>query len=304
MFEDFSFEYPYLLLLFLLFLLLNRYAKADNNAYYIPHFYENLPHVKSKHYIQIVLKWLIVSSALLAFASPVVVTGMKKQESQSIDIVLSLDASGSMSLTGFNVLDDDQSRWDVVKEVVKDFIVKREKDRIGLVLFGSTAAVASPLSYAKEAQLDIVEDIELGVVGKSTALIDGLTSAISLLKKSQKSSKVVVLLSDGEDSASKVPLSVAMKFAKKYDIKIYTVAIDKGRSNILKLISKESGGQSFHANNKEDLYEIYRTIDTLERSAIPDKNIKIVKYYAFHILLLTLIASLLLLTIMKRRGGF
>lgn len=278
--------------------------KADSNAYYIPRFYQNLPQVKKKHYLQIILKWLVVISALLALASPVAITGMKKQERQSIDIVLSLDASGSMSLTGFNVLDEDQSRWDVVKEVVTDFIVKREKDRIGLVLFGSRTAVASPLSFAKEAQLDIVNNIELGVVGKSTALIDGLTSAISLLKKSQTASKVIVLLSDGEDTASKVPLDIALKFAKKYEVKVYTVAIDKGRSNILKLMAKENGGQSFHANNKEDLYEIYRTIDRLERSAIPDKNIKIMHYYAFHLLVLTLLASLFLLLIMKRRGGF
>lgn len=304
MFENLSFEYPYVVLLFLLFLLLQRYAKADGSAYYIPHFYEKLPHVKGKAYVERFLKWLVVISALIALASPVVVTGMKKQESQSIDIVLSLDASGSMSLTGFNLLDEHQSRWDVVKEVVKDFIVKREKDRIGLVIFADYAAVASPLTYAKEAQFEIVKGIELGVVGKSTALVDGLTSAITLLKTSQKSSKVIVLLSDGEDTASKIPLDVAMKFAKKYDVKVYTVAIDKGRSNILKLIAKESGGKSFHANTKEDLYEVYRTIDSLERSAIPDKDIKIIHYYAFHILGLTLFASFLLLLIMKRRGGF
>lgn len=301
MLGEFSFEYPYVLLLIVVFIALERYVTTKSNAYYIPHFYETLPHLSKKYLLKTVLKWLVVGSTLIALASPIVIRGEKPQESPSIDIVLSLDSSGSMSLTGFNALDTEQSRWDVVKEVVKDFITKREKDRIGLVLFGSTTAVASPLSDAKEAQLSIVDAVELGVVGKSTALIDGLTAAVGVLKKSQKESKVIVLLSDGEDTASVVPLDVALKFAKKHNVKVYTVAIDEGRSNILKLIAKENGGKSFHANSKEDLYEIYRTIDTLERTVLPDKKVKIIDYYAFYFLALALVAVLLLLMMIKVR---
>ena len=301
MLGDFSFEYPYILLLIVVFIALERYFKTQNNAYYIPHLYETLPHVSKKYLLKTFLKWLLVVSTLVALASPIVIRGEKLQETPSIDIVLSLDSSGSMSLTGFNALHEEQSRWNVVKEVVKDFIKKREKDRIGLVLFGSTTAIASPLSDAKEAQLSIVDAVELGVVGKSTALIDGLTAAVGLLKKSKKQSKVIVLLSDGEDTASVVPLAVALKFAKKHEVKVYTVAIDEGRSNILKLIAKENAGKNFYANSKEDLYEIYRTIDTLERTATPDKKVKIIDYYAFYFMAVALAAILLLLMMIKVR---
>ena len=294
MFENFSFEYPYILMLILVFILLDKYSKLEVVSYYIANFYQNLPHADTKNYLKIILKWLIILSTVIALASPIVYTSIKTQESKSIDIVLSLDTSGSMAMTGFNPLNFEQSRWDIVQDVVKDFIHKRKNDRIGLVIFGTTAAIASPLTYSKDLQIDIVNSIKLGILGKSTALIDGLTTAISLLKESKTKSKVIILLSDGEDTSSIVPLNIALKFAKKYNIKIYTVAIDEGYSNMLKLISFNNKTKSFHATTKQDLYDIYRTIDNLERSSLDDKQIIIINYYTFYFIAFSLVCSFLL----------
>jgi len=301
MFENLSFENPYILLLILPFIIFHIYFKTQAISYYIPHFYETMPHTNQKNHIKSVLKWLMLISSLIALSSPITMNGKKLQENKSIDIVLALDTSGSMSMTGFNPLNYEQSRWSVVQDVVKDFIKKREHDRVGLVVFGTSTSVASALSYSKLVQLNIIDGIKIGVLGKSTALIDGLTSSVNLLKNSKKSSKVIVLLSDGEDTSSKTPLSIALKFAKKHNVRIYTVNIDKTNSNTLKLISQENNAKSFHANNKEDLYEIYKTIDTLERSTIADKNMNMIKYYSFYFISFSLICSFLLLAMIHPR---
>jgi len=303
MFNDFTFLYPYLLLLIIPFIFAHKYFKNDTASYYMPHFYNTLPHANKKENLKSTLKWLILIFMLLALAFPVVVKRIKDTKHKSIDIVLSLDTSGSMSMIGFNPKKYKQSRWDVVREVTKDFIQKRKYDRIGLVVFASSTAVASPLSHDKQSQLDIINSIELGVVGKSTALVDGVVSAVSLLKKSKKSSKVIIVLSDGEDSASKIPLSVALKFAKTYGIKIYTITIDKSNSNMLKILSNQNGGRNFEANNKEDLYDVYQMIDTLERTA-PEKKQKILEPLAFYFLALALVFAFLLLLLITPREKF
>ena len=300
MFNDFSFLYPYLLLLIIPFILAYKYFKNDRVSYYMPHFYDALAHANKKEYLKSLLKWLVLIFMLLALASPVIEKSVEDTQHKSIDIVLSLDTSGSMTITGFNPKKYEQSRWDIVREVTKDFIQKRKYDRIGLVVFASSTAVASPLSHDKQSQLDIIDSIKLGIVGKSTALIDGVVSAVSLLKKSKKSSKVIIVLSDGEDSASKIPLSVALKFAKIYGIKIYTITIDKSDSNMLKILSKKNDGKNFEANNKEDLYNVYKTINTLERTALETRQ-KILEPLAFYFLAIALgFAFLLLLLITPR----
>jgi len=304
MLNGFTFLYPYVLLLIIFFILARIYLKSDINSYYMPHFAEALPQHRKKEYLKSLLKWLIVVLVIISLASPVMIKGYKATKHESIDIVLSLDTSGSMSMTGFSATKYEQSRWDVVREVVKDFIQKREYDRIGIVLFASTTAVASPLSSDKQAQLDIIDSVELGIIGKSTALVDGVASAIGLLKKSRKSSKVIVLLSDGENTSSKTPLRMALKFAKKYGIKIYTIAIDESDSNMLKVLSKENGGKSFEARNKEDLYDVYKTIDSLERSETPNVKQRVVEPLAFYFIAMALVCSFLLLLLTTSREKF
>ncbi|WP_223897063.1 VWA domain-containing protein [Sulfurovum sp. TSL1] len=270
----------------------------------MPHFSQILPHASTKKYLKRILKWVILIFAIIALSTPVINRGTKSIKEEGIDIVLSLDTSGSMSLIGLNEQNYEQNRWEVVSEVVKDFISTRENDRIGLVVFGDTTTVASPLSYDSEAQMHIIEETDIGVVGKSTALIDSIVTSISLLKKSQSRSKVVILLSDGDDTASQVPLSVALKLAKKYQIKIYTVSIGESNNNMLQVISNENGAQSFVATNKEDLAQVYETINSLERSNTEHSKVKIVEHLYFYFLGVSLVSGLLLLLFVRKSEEF
>jgi len=304
MFNHFSFEHPYFLLLILLFIMASRYFKPVPTAYYMPHFSQTLIHSHKKEYLKSILKWIMLIFAVIALSTPVINKGTKSIKEDSIDIVLSLDTSGSMSTIGFNEQNFEQNRWEVVTEVVKDFIVARKNDRIGLVIFGDTTAVASPLSYDNEAQMNIIEQISIGVVGKSTALIDSIVTSIGLLKKSKSPSKVIILLSDGDDTASQVPLSIALKLAKKYQIKIYTVSIGESNNNMLQVISNENGAQSFMATNKEDLAQVYETINSLERSKTEHSKVKIVEHLYVYFLGLSLASALLLLLLVRKSEDF
>jgi Ca-activated chloride channel family protein len=300
MFDHFSFEHPYVLLLLPLFMMISRYFKPIPTLYYMPHFCQLLPDISTKKYLKSILKWVMLIFAIIALSTPVINRDTKSIKEESIDIVLSLDTSGSMSLIGLNEQNYEQNRWEVVSEVVKDFISTRENDRIGLVVFGDTTTVASPLSYDSEAQMNIIEQINIGVVGKSTALIDSIVTSISLLKKSKSRSKVIILLSDGDDTASQVPLSVALKLAKKYQIKIYTVSIGESNNNMLQFISNENGAQSFVATNKEDLDQVYKTINSLERSSTEHSKVKIVEHLYFYFLGISLASALLFLLLVRK----
>ena len=303
MFKGFSFEHPYFLGLILLFILSAYYFKREAHSYYIPHLHQLLPPTK-KRYLKSILKWTTIIFAIIAFSNPILTKGVTNLTEKSIDIVLSLDTSGSMISTGLNEENDEQNRWDVVKDVVKEFIDVRKKDRIGLVIFGSSSTVASPLSYDNETQVNILEQITIGVVGKSTALIDSIVTSISILKKSKNPSKVIILLSDGDDTASNVPLAIALKFAKKYKIKIYTVLIGESNNNMLELISQESGAKSFVASNKKDLSDIYTSINTLERHESERNKVLIIEYLYIYFLGISLIAAVLLALISRKSEEF
>ncbi|UCM99363.1 VWA domain-containing protein [Sulfurimonas sp. SWIR-19] len=302
MLSSFHCTYPFFLLLLPLFALSALLFKREKESFYMPHFLQLLSHVKKRHYAGEILKWSMLTCMTVALSDPVVVKKIKARKSNAVDIVLALDTSGSMSTYGFNAKNYKQSRLDVVKEVVQSFIDMRKRDRIGLVIFGTTAAVASPLSFDKEAQKNIVGKIEVGVLGKSTALIDAVISAAELLKNSKSKSKVIILLSDGEDSASKIPLAFALKLARKYGIIIYTITIDKSYSNMMKVIANKNGAQNFEVQNKKDLLKVYKRIDMLQKSEFEYNTLDVEEHIYFYFLLLSLLCAILLLPHVKNKG--
>ena len=170
---------------------------------------------------------------MISLASPTLIKQIPDDTQHSLDIILSLDTSGSMSLNGFNEFDYNQSRWSVVQDVASDFIKKRTKDRIAMVIFGDTSAIVSPLSYDNTSPLSTLQNISIGLVGRSTALIDSLATATSLLQYSLNSSKLIILLSDGDDTASKLPLEIVLTLLQKHHIKVYTIAIGESNNNLL-----------------------------------------------------------------------
>ncbi len=176
--------------------------------------------------------------------------------------------------------DRDKNRFDVVKEIVKDFIVKRKTDNIGLILFGDSILMASPLSFDKNAQKEIIGYLEIGMVGNKTALLDSIARSVNILKDKENSSNVIIVLSDGVDTASKIPLQVIVKLLKKYSIKAYTIGIGDSNKSVLNQISQQSNAKSYTAYSKNDLIAIYEDINKLEKSKI-DQNKIVLKDYLF-----------------------
>ena len=300
----FSLHYPFFLLLMPLFILLYKYKPKTSNRYYMPHTQWFNTALTSKNPLEPLLLWGMLGLAIVALSYPVYMKQISAKKNHALDIVLALDTSGSMSLYGFNPKAYKQTRLDAVKDVVTSFIDTRKEDRLGLVVFGTHSAVASPLSFDTKAQQQIVKGLRIGALGKSTALVDALVSSIKLLKESKSASKVIILLSDGEDSSSIAPLNIALKLAKKYHIKIYTILIDKTHSNMMKLIAKASHTPPFEAKNKADLHTIYTQIDTLEKSKLSYQTIKIPQPMYGYFLFTSLLCAFALLYLRRGREVF
>lgn len=292
---NFSFEYPYLFLLLIPFLFCFIYCKAKESSYFMPHL--NLLNESTKKSTLLInlLKYLTVILAVTALASPVKIKNTQFINSDGIDIVLNLDTSDSMKQRGFNKFDLQENRFDVVKELASDFIDKRINDNIALVVFGNSSLIASTLSFDKQAQKEILNYLDIGIVGPRTALIDSLASSVKILKNSKSKSKIIILLSDGEDTSSQIPFSIVLKLLKKYNIKVYTIAIQSQNRYILNKIAKETNGKYFNANSKEDLQNVYKQINELEKSKLKKNKVVLKEYYYFYPLFIATIILILLI---------
>ena len=299
MFSNITFEYPYFLLLIILFVICSIYCKAKTPTYLIPHLnIFQFANQKSMFVINI-LKYIVIIFSIIALASPIKINDTIMLKNNGINILLNLDASGSMKEQD---LDNNYSknRFEVVKEIVKEFMSKRVADNIGVVLFGDSVLIASPLSFDKEAQKQIMDYLDVEMAGQKTALIDSLAASINILKEQKAKSNIIILLSDGEDNASKIPLDVIIKLLNKYNIKAYTIGIGDFNQNILYKISKESNAKSYTAMSKEDLLMIYEDINKLEKSQI-DQNKIILKDYLFFYPLFIAVLSLILLIYLRNK---
>ena len=295
-----KFEYPYFFLLLIIFALCSLYCKARIPTYIIPHLNIYSKNQASSNIIQSLLKFIIIISAIIALCSPYKSLHTQIVKKDGIDIVLSLDTSGSMKELGFNQNNPMESRFDVVKDIVKEFIPKRVNDNISVVVFGSSVIMATPLSFDKNAQLEIIDYLDVGIVGDKTALIDSLVSSANILKNSKAKSKVIILLSDGADNSSTIPIQIAIKLLKKYSIKVYTISIANSNRILLNQIATNTNGKSFSANSKEKLNRIYEQINSLEKSKIDNNKITFKNHLFFYPLFLAII-SLIILIYLKNK---
>ncbi len=292
MFNNITLEYPAVLLIILPFIFCAYYCKAKSPTYYMPHL-NILKDVNTNiNFFIIFLKWFIIVFALISLSSPVKILDNKFIKNNGIDIVLCLDTSGSMRAIGFNKDDLEQNRWKAVSLIVQDFIKKRLNDNIALVVFGSSVLTASPISFDKQAQSEIISYLDIGIVGDKTALIDSLATSINILKDSKAKSKLIIILSDGEDTISTIPLKVVKFLAKKYKIKIYAIGIGESNISLLNQITQDNG-KTFHARNKKDLKKVYEEINKLEKSKIETNKIILKQYLFFYSLFFTILALIL-----------
>ncbi len=301
----FSFEHPWVLGLILLFWICSRYCPARTQAIYFPHVRRLLSvHAHKSRWLEI-LKWIGIVSLLLALASPVLTDEYKQINKQGRDIMLIIDSSDSMRQRGFDPTDPLKSKFDVVKEVVSDFIDKRKNDRIGLINFASVAFVASPLTFEKKFLRQILTMQEPGIAGKRTAINDALLQTYNILNKSDAKTKIAILLTDGIDNASRISFDEIRRLISDSDVKLYTIGIGSYRdfdAPYLKALAQAGHGKFFAASNRQTLQKIYDAIDKLETSKLKSKKIVQHDYLYIYPLFVAILAMLFFIYLRTAKG--
>lgn len=302
----YSFEYSFLILLLIPILYCLYKCKEYTKQKYFVHL-----HLLSakKNFLKIdrFLQMLIFVLLCIAIASPVVIDRSDQLNRNGKDIVLALDASGSMNSSGFDVENEVSegkrlSRFEITKKIASDFIKKRQNDNIGVVLYGDFAFIASPITYEKKILEDMIGYLTHGMAGQNTAIGEAIAMSVRAFRYSKARSKIVILLTDGEHNSGEISPKEATVLAKDKNIKIYTIGIgDKGEADeaLLRRIAKESGGDFFSAYSAKELKQVYEKIDEAESSKIKSRDYLLKEYY-YHLFLIS--AFLVLLYLIYKEG--
>jgi Ca-activated chloride channel family protein len=246
------------------------------------------------------LRWLALALFILALAQPRLTRSETKVIASGVDIAVALDLSGSMISEDFEVGGQAVNRFNMARAVLKRFVDQRPNDRIGLVVFASQAFIAAPLTLDHDFLEENLERLEIGTIDpNSTAIGSALSTAINRLRELKSKSKIVILMTDGQNNAGKVaPLTVA-EAAQALGIKVYTIGVGRrGQApmpvmwngqrvgtrmepvdideDTLQKIANLTGGKYYRADNSERFKAIYAEIDKLEKSEAE------VKKYAQH----------------------
>ncbi|MCX6073502.1 MAG: VWA domain-containing protein [Campylobacterales bacterium] len=251
-------------------------------------------------------EWLLKLLALLlmvgALATPVVIDYADPRNRNGIDIVLSIDGSGSMNASGFDVKNERLSRFEIVQKIASDFILNRREDNIGVVLFGDFAFIATPVTYEKEIIVQMIGYLSHGMAGQNTAIGEGIAQGVRALRDSKAKSKVIILLTDGEHNSGTISPKEAVKKVQQSGIKLYTIGIGKKGefdNALLEQLAHDGGGTFFTATNATELQAVYDEIDTLERSSIKSEKHTFKEHY--YQWLLAGAFGILLILMWKRR---
>lgn len=277
--------------------------------------------VKMRHWPSY-LRMAALVFLIIALARPQLPLGRIPLTIEGIDIILSLDISGSMLAQDFQ-----PDRLRAAQKTAEDFINKRPNDRIGLVVFSGESFTQCPLTSDHNILLHWLENINTGLLQDGTAIGMGLATAVNRLKGSEAKSKVIILMTDGVNNAGYIDPQTAMELAKSEKIRVYTIGIGKNGvapfpitepltgqtvmrqmevqidEPLLKSIAKGTGGNYYRATDNKELQKIYATIDQLEKSKIESAAFqpKSEIFYIFAaITLLLLIAELLLKNVYLR----
>jgi Ca-activated chloride channel family protein len=304
--SEIVFQYPYIFALLIIFILGAKYLPLRAESIMIPHLYI-IKKLSSTNSILIEsLKWSIIVFAIIALASPIKESNIVQNNKKGYNIALILDASASMQELGFDLSNRNLDKFSIVKNIVMDFIDKRENDNIAITVFGTFSFVAVPLTYDKAIVKDITNNLQLGMAGDNTAIYDGLAQSINILAKNQEAhNSVAILLTDGRNTAGSIPQSVSIKLAKKYGIKVHTIGIGRdGDFNkyTLKSIAEDTGGKAYIASDKYALEDIYEEINMLEKSKIKANSFVKKDYYYQYPLFLAILSFIFYIYLRNRRS--
>lgn len=238
-----------------------------------------------------ILRMLALSLIMVALAVPRGHLGFSSSSKKVIDIQIVLDVSISMLARDFS-----PNRLEAAKTIAAEFIEKRPDDRIGLVIFSGESIARCPLTTDHLLLQDALKNVEAGSLENGTAIGMGLATAVSRLRKSEAVSKVVILLTDGENNAGEVAPLTAAELARSFEVRVYTIGVGKtgkavapvamdefGRlvygptevridEGLLKEIASITGGKYYRAQNEEGLRSVFQEIDTLEKTLVEVKE--------------------------------
>ncbi|MDZ3992148.1 VWA domain-containing protein [Pseudomonas sp. Teo4] len=221
---------------------------------------------------QLLLNLLVWCLLVAACARPVLVEKPIQREQPIRDMMLAIDISQSMEATDYtNANGENTDRLSAVKSVVRDFIAKRKDDRIGLIVFGTGAYPQAPLTLDHASLLLLLDGVGIGMAGPNTALGDAIGLTIKALKDTQEQEKVLILLTDGNDTSSAITPDHAAQLARANGIVVHAIGIgdpqatgdDKVDLATLQAIARTTGGQFFRADDRQALQQVYATLDRL-----------------------------------------
>ena len=254
--------------------------QAEIKLAYLP---DNTHSNKPKQKLQKTLSIAIWTLLIIACARPVWFGDPIEFQPKYRDLMLVVDLSGSMQKEDMNLDGEFTDRLTAVKKVLSDFVAKRKGDRLGVVLFGNHAYLQTPLTADRQAVIQQINQTVIGLVGQNTAMGDGIGLGTKTFVDSNAPQRVMVLLSDGGNTAGVLDPIEAAEIAKKYNATIYTVGVGAGEMMVkeffmtrkvdtaadldektLSQIAEVTGGQYFRARDTEQLENIYETINQLE----------------------------------------
>jgi Ca-activated chloride channel family protein len=241
-----------------------------------------------RHYLRHILfamRTLAIALLIIVVARPQKTSSFQDVSTEGIDIVLTQDISGSMLARDFK-----PDRLEAAKNIATEFISGRPYDRIGLVVFSGESFTQCPLTTDHAVLINLLREIQSGMIEDGTAIGMGLATAVNRIKDSKAKSKVIILLTDGVNNRGEIAPATAAGIAKTFGIRVYTIGvgtqgtapypvqtpygiqyqdmpveIDEG---ILQEIAKNTGGKYFRATDNDKLTQVYKEIDKLEKSKI------------------------------------
>jgi Ca-activated chloride channel homolog len=291
--NNISFSYPIFLWAIIVVVPLMIFIIRKDKQRFAPIKYSNLEQLsqRSKTWrirlgnIPDILRIIVVVLLLVATARPHVSLSKDDKSVEGIDIIMALDVSPSMLAEDFR-----PNRLECAKKVAANFIQNRKSDEIGLVVFSGEAFTQCPPTIDHNVLLELLKQTKSGDLQDGTAIGDGLTTAINRIKDSKAKSKAIILITDGDNNAGQIDPLQAASIAKQYNIRVYTIGVGKigqapfpvqtpfGRQyqqidvkideGLLTSIANTTGAKYFRSTKNSSLEEIFKEIDSMEKSII------------------------------------
>ena len=288
-------------------------SKTRRNSVAFTNFHFLRSKANAKYFLPQFFDFLALFILVFALARPVTLEKTVTPPVEGKDIMIALDVSGSMEALDFQP----KNSITAAKNIIEEFVKGRKSDRLGLVFFAKESFLQVPLTTDYDIFNELLARVTTGVIEDGTAIGNGLGLALSRLESSKAKSKVIILLTDGDNNSGNISPETAANLAAEKGVKVYSILIGtnglvpfpagkdffgrdtfqkvqmKVNPELLKNISDKSGGKFYQSISTEELQKAFKDIDELEKSPIPARKLKIYNEYAPDFIILAMILILL-----------